>query len=212
MTYPAWATPKRRRALIKLWERTGTRCRQGHLACPLAEHYVAENKRLFTVATDEVHQYVNDDGERVTVESVRLSNAVVTTKTHRHLYQQLSEQLISDWKEADRIVKAEAARQESAELHHAFDDKGWSTRFDPAAKDVFFAQQPAYYLEGMGVSGLTFHKIAKIRVSSSPTRLFVDCPKLTYNMRKKLRRKGIFPPTTDDACRQAAEHYKASMT
>lgn len=212
MNYPSWATPKRRRALARLAVCSANRCLQGHPVCPIAEHYVAENKRLFTVAANVVHQYVDDDGQRVTVEGVKLTTAVVTTKTQERLYDRLSEELIAEWKAYDRTAKAEAARQEGTELHHCFDDKGWGCRFDPAAKDVFFAQQPSHYVEGMGINPLTFHKTAKIRVSSSPVRLFVDCHKLSYNARKYLRRrKGIIAATTEEACQLAAEHYKASL-
>ncbi len=219
MTLPSWATPKRRKSLVKLWELTGNQCLQGHTTCPIREHYRQVETRL-AVAPVEVQvpcvdtqgeKERDDKGEVITYTVWGLRRVPVTTEVHRRLFDHLSEDFIAEWKADDRTARSELARREAADLHHMPDNRGWGRRFDPVDKDLFFARQPSYYPEGIGISGLTFHRVAKVRVASSPIRLFVDCQKLSYNARKKLRRKGIIATTTDDLCRMAAEQYSRSL-
>jgi len=86
---------------------------------------------------------------------------------------------------------------------------------------VFFQQQPDYYLEGVGISGLTFTRIAKVRVPSTPVRLFVDVAdsklpkKLGQNARKRARRQAALQigedKSIDTMCRKAVQHFKDSL-
>jgi hypothetical protein len=48
-----------------------------------------------------------------------------------------------------------------------------------------------YYLEAVGISGLTFTPIAKARVASTPVRLFVDVPRSKRKMSKNARHKAL---------------------
>ncbi|MFA4837459.1 MAG: hypothetical protein WC749_15495, partial [Dehalococcoidia bacterium] len=65
--------------------------------------------------------------------------------------------------------------------------------------------------EGTGVSGLTFRRIARIRIPSAYTRLYVDLPKgkLSRNKKRKLRKQQIQNETEmiDRLCQMAVNDY-----
>jgi len=63
--------------------------------------------------------------------------------------------------------------------------------FNAIARDIFFASQPLYYLEGLGVSGLTFRPFAKVRLASSFIALHVDVGDAMRNESKNKRRKAV---------------------
>ena len=48
------------------------------------------------------------------------------------------------------------------------------TDFNPISREIFYDNQPEYYLEGLGISGITFKPFAKVRLSSSLIALHVD--------------------------------------
>jgi len=136
-------------------------------------------------------------------------------------FQNYIEPVIKGWIAEDKVEQVALWRQEQRRLHHMTDERGWrNQRFDAVAKDVFFQQQPDYYLEGIGISGLTFTRIAKVRVPSTPVRLFVDVAdsklpkKMGQNARKRARRRGLLigeDKSIDSLCRKAVQHFKASL-
>lgn len=91
-------------------------------------------------------------------------------------------------------------------------------RFNAIGRDVFFGQQSQYYLEGLGISGLTFKPFAKVRVASGYVYLFVDIGDTLKGLSKSKRRKGIrygkaLPAAVQDeidqACNRAIRRYLA---
>ncbi len=137
-------------------------------------------------------------------------------------FQNYIEPVIKGWIAEDKVEQVALWRQEQRRLHHMTDERGWrNQRFDPVARDVFFQQQPPYYLEGVGISGLTFTRIAKVRVPSTPVRLFVDVAsskrlkKLGQNARKRLRRRPALlleeDRVIDQLCRAAVKDFKDSL-
>ena len=137
-------------------------------------------------------------------------------------FQNYIEPVIKFWIAEDKVKQAELWRREQLLLHHAPDRRGWrNQRFDPVAKDVFFQQQLPYYLEAIGISGLTFTRIAKVRVPSTNVRLFVDVAKskISKNARHKAKRygKGIGllieeSRTVDQLCSAAVNNFKDSLS
>jgi hypothetical protein len=122
-----------------------------------------------------------------------------------HLYENYWVILKNEWKADDRAEDAALWRVERRLLHAAPLKRGrWKTPFDPVAKDQFFTNRPAFYVEGTGVSGLTFTRVAKIRIAGTRKRLFVPIPKtrgLGKNARKKALRRG------EEAIQLAVQHY-----
>jgi hypothetical protein len=136
-----------------------------------------------------------------------------------YLYENYCDALVKEWVADDRAERAELWRQEQRLLHRLPDERGWrKQRFDPVAKDQFFSQQPQFYLEAVGVSGLTFTRIAKVRIPSTHLRLFVDVAesKVSKHQRRKARRYGIGllteeTRTIDQICSTAVNDFWATL-
>jgi len=81
---------------------------------------------------------------------------------------------------------------------------------------MFYAEQPEYYLEGIGISGLTFRPFAKVRLASSLVQLHIDLGDTLGQVSKAKRRKAIrygkaLPQEVQDAvdgiCNKAVRRY-----
>ena len=57
--------------------------------------------------------------------------------------------------------------------------------------DIFHDQQPIYYREGLGMNGLTLTPFAKVKISSSYMRLYVDLGNSLREVSKNKRRKAV---------------------
>jgi hypothetical protein len=133
-----------------------------------------------------------------------------------HHYEIYVDNLIEDWKADDRAQR-QADWQAEFEARHATHERTYPLhgRFSGIAQDVYFDNQPEYYLEGLGVSGLTFKPFAKLRLASSYIRLYVDLGDTLKPMSKSKRRKalryGKIPHELEDKiqsmCWRAVKHY-----
>ena len=132
-----------------------------------------------------------------------------------HYYEAYINRLIEDWAADDREGCAALLRRERELMHRCPDQRGWGRRFDPIVKERFLESRSSAYVEAVGVSGLTFTRIAKVRVPSSYRRLFVDVAdsKLpSKNQRRKGRRYGLTPKevhTVKELCDLAVKDFIA---
>ena len=133
-----------------------------------------------------------------------------------HHYEGFIEGLIADWKAEDRERRQAEWRALERALHSLAEVKPERGEWNATGKDAFYALQPQYYIEGLGISGLTFRPFAKVRVSSTPVRLFVEIGEavkgVSKNRRRKARRYGkALPPEAqervDNAAWRAVKHY-----
>jgi len=110
------------------------------------------------------------------------------------LYDLKCEQIIDIWQAEDRAQRQAEAKAERKALH-SLGERRYPLRgqFSAIGKDVFYAEQPNHYLEGLGISGLTFKPFAKVRIASSYMRLFVnvDLGNTLKGVSKSKRRKAI---------------------
>lgn len=134
-----------------------------------------------------------------------------------HHYEVYIDALIGDWKSEDR----EQARLEWELERKALHDLGErrypiAGRFNNISYDIWHAQQPAYYLEALGISGITLTPFAKIKLGSSFMRLYVDLGDSLRGASKNQRRKAIrygkvLPKVIDErvaeTIREAVRHY-----
>jgi len=109
-----------------------------------------------------------------------------------HHYEVYIEGLIADWK-ADDHQQDTAEWQEERKQLHSLAERRYPLRgqFSIISKDIFFSEQPLYYLLGLGISGLTFKPFAKVRLSSSYVNLFIDLGDTLKRVSKTKRRKAI---------------------
>jgi len=132
----------------------------------------------------------------------------------RHPY---LEGLIQEWIADDRAQSEAVWRMEQCAMHALHECGRVRGRFNATDREVFFAKQPEYYLDGIGLDCRTFTPFAKIRLASSPQALHVflgdSLRGLSRNRRHKVIRYGKpLPPqfyvVVDSAAAQAVRHYK----
>jgi len=109
----------------------------------------------------------------------------------QHHYEPFIEGLVGDWSAQDRAKRWADWQAERKALHSLGEVGRIKGDFNAIARDIFFASQPLYYLEGLGISGLTFRPFAKVRLASSFIALHVDVGDAMRNESKNKRRKAI---------------------
>ncbi len=137
--------------------------------------------------------------------------------TPEHHYELYSEDLIADWKQADRETAiAEFIAEQRA--MHSLAERPYPLRgqFSAISKEIWGGDQPLFYIQCLGMSGLTLRPYAKVRVSSSFVRLLVDLGDTLRSVSKSKRRKAVrygkpLPLRVEarilQEVRQAVKHY-----
>jgi len=197
MDGPLWARPDRKRLLVRLFLESGGFCVFGHRPCPRPEHHYA------IYAERPIEQWKRDDAT---------------------LYQ-----LWRQWRRGQPNPAREKAAETRAEreaewkalqrrLHHLGERGPLRGRFNATGRDIFYSEQPSYYILGLGISGLTFRPFANIRVASSSVHLHVDLGDALKGVSKAKRRKALrygkalpehAQERVEDACYRAVRHYLA---
>jgi len=125
-----------------------------------------------------------------------------------HHYELFIEGLILDWKADDREARRLEYRLESIRLHSLAEPRQpLRGRFSAISKDIWKSSQPLYYIEGLGISGLTLQPFVRVRLSSSYMRLYVTLGSALRGVSKSKRRKAIrygkpLPKTVEQAINQ----------
>ena len=132
-----------------------------------------------------------------------------------HHYEPYIDSLIKDWSADDRAQDTALWHAEQKQIHCLGERGKTKGEFNAIARDSFFASQPDYYLEGLGISGLTFKPFAKVRLASSYVSLYVDIADALKGVSKSKRRKAIrygripqeIQDRIDQVCDLAVGHY-----
>ena len=125
-----------------------------------------------------------------------------------HHYELFIEGLISDWKADDREARNLEYRLESIRLHSLAEPRQpLRGTFSAISKDIWKSSQPLYYIEGLGISGLTLQPFVRVRLSSSFMRLYVNLGEVLRGVSKSKKRKAIrygkpLPATIEQAINQ----------
>ncbi len=134
-----------------------------------------------------------------------------------HHYTIFSDNLVKDWQADDKNRKQAEWQAERITLH-ALGERKTPIRgtFNNISQDIILANQPLFYLEGIGVNGITFKPFAKIRLANSYMRLYVDLghslQTISKNRKRKAIRYGKILPLDvsrriDSLCYLAVKHY-----
>ena len=134
-----------------------------------------------------------------------------------HHYLNFIEGLIADWKASDRAQDSAEWEAERQRLH-SLGERRYPLRgqFSNISQDIFFGNQPLYYLVGLAVSGVTLSPFAKVRISSSYVNLYIELGQSLKGVSKNRKRKAIrygkpLPPEyrrkVEQVCREAVRHY-----
>jgi len=109
-----------------------------------------------------------------------------------HHYEVYIEGLIDDWKAEDR-EQAKLDWEAESKAIHSLGERKYPIRgrFSNIAKDIFFDKQPLFYLEALGMSGLTLQPFAKVKIASSYFHLYIDLGDSLKATSKNQKRKAI---------------------
>jgi hypothetical protein len=127
------------------------------------------------------------------------------------------EQLLKEWRKADKQIEYAELEAERKQLHSLGERRTpLRGRFNNISREIYYPRQPQYYLEGLGISGLTFKPFAKIQLANSYTHLYVDIGNALKAVSKSKRRKAIrygkplpksVTSNVDDICNRAVRRY-----
>ncbi len=109
-----------------------------------------------------------------------------------HHYEFFVDELVADWKALDREQRLAIEFAEQIALHR-LGEKRYPLRgqFSSISQVIYGDRQPLYFVESLGISGLTLKPFAKVRISSSYMRLFIDLGNALKPVGKVKRRKAI---------------------
>jgi hypothetical protein len=215
---PQWSTPERRKHLVKLAVRARQSngfCAFGHQDCTVPEHSYYD--RLLVEHTDTSYTLIglhNGDSVPMMVKRDYVRSEIVLDDKGNLVEGPYLKGLIDFWKAEDRERRSYEWELEQRQLNDGTYGK-YGSRFDPVARDAFFANRPEYYLVAMGVNPLTHRRVALVRVPSTFVHLFVDCGggtvrEVSKHAKRKAKRygkAGAYYQTVHDRCTRAIRHY-----
>lgn len=128
---------------------------------------------------------------------------LITGEFYNPVFEARIKPLVKDWVAADR-EQANAEWEAEQKRIHSLGEKVLPLRgrFSAVARSIYHDAQPLYYLVGLGMSGVTKHPFAKVRLASSYEVLHIDLGDslrpLSKNKRHKIiRYGGNFPIESD---------------
>jgi hypothetical protein len=221
---PKWATNERQAQLLDLWAKYGNRCLLGHTACMEFEHYLYHKpKPLFGIKPKPIkcvdrhgNPILGNDGQPLWTVEYKLIPDWVTNPEVIRLYDLKLTEVVEDWVKEDRQAKA-YERKAIARLLHTIPEVGaLRGQFNAISRDIYHESQPTYFIECLGISGLTFKPFAKVRIASSYVRLHVDLKAPLANVSKNRKRKYLrygkglpieVQKEVELTCNKAIAHY-----
>lgn len=137
----------------------------------------------------------------------------------QHHYECFIDDLIADWKADDRQQALAELEVERIALH-SLGERRYPLigRFNAISQTIYADNQPLYFIQGLGISGLTFKPFAKVRISSSFMRLYIDLGDTLKRVSKARRRKAVrygkplpvqIEKTINGIVREAVRHFFA---
>jgi hypothetical protein len=218
MAKPQWATPERQRHLVHLWQKYIQYCLLGHRLCPYLDHFMTRDVTMVWQSEFKEQEGMDSSGNRTgKMLTVRKTRKVpfYSEEYPQRLYNKVADAAKDSWKAEDRDRRSFEHYLEQQPLNDGTYGK-YGSRFDPVARDAFFATRSEYYLVGIGVSALTHKRVALIRVPSTSVHLFVDCgdtvQEVSKHAKRKMKRYGKVPAndkTIDQKCKQAVRAWYA---
>ena len=190
MSQPKWVTPDRQALLVKLFLESQSFCLYGHSPCfgtlERKEIAVCRWGKFCLNPTGEGKpcRFKPDDGKpHLPCQAHHVIKLIwhcgygdyPCYKPYECHYELVARRLVRDWVSDDRSQRLAKSQEERKRLHALAEPREpIRGRFNTVSREIIMADQPAYYLDGLGISGLTFKPFAKVRVASSYMRLFVD--------------------------------------
>ncbi len=225
MSKAKWSTPERQTHLVKLFIENGLRCQQGHINCPILEHYLHTESKLTSVAKaievqcyDESGNVLRDVNGNTLYLTVYQSIPVIETKQSLLTkYELLSEAYIDNCIADDRQRTQAEWKKERYQLHTLHEKrKPLRGKFSAISSEIWRSTQPIYYLENIGIDALRMKPYAKVRMAGSYFHLYIDLGDSLKGISKNRKRKAIryhkalpsqFNDRVSDTIMRAVNHY-----
>jgi hypothetical protein len=101
------------------------------------------------------------------------------------------QRIIGYWKLDDREAKQALWEVERKAIHSLNERNYKAGRFGSVSSVIFHESQPLYYIDGLGMSGITLKPFVKVKLSSSYTHLYIDLGESLRKVSKNRKRKAI---------------------
>ena len=200
MTIPKWSTPNRQTQLLKLWELFGNKCLLGHSVCDNPAHYAYIDTKAVVVGKAEVipclrfdgTPLLDSDGKQLMLTVYHPVKSYISQVEYIRLYDLKEREAIRDWKEGDRR-QARLDWQSERKALHCLGETRQPLRgqFNNISRDIWHDKQPLFYLEGLGISGLTCKPFAKVKIGSSYMHLYIHLGDSLRGISKNRKRKAM---------------------
>ena len=106
-------------------------------------------------------------------------------------YEAEIQRIMSYWKLDDREAR-QALWEVERKAIHALNEKPYHNgRFGSVSSVIWHETQPLYYIEGLGMSGLTLTPFIKVKLASTYNHLYIDLGDSLRTISKNRRRKAI---------------------
>ena len=101
------------------------------------------------------------------------------------------QRIMTYWKVDDREAK-QALWEAERKVIHSLNERAYHNgRFGSVSSVIFHESQPLYYIDGLGMNGLTCKPFVKVKLSSSYNHLYIDLGDSLRTISKNRRRKAI---------------------
>lgn len=101
------------------------------------------------------------------------------------------QRIMSYWKLDDREAR-QALWEAERKAIHALNEKPYHNgRFGSVSSVIWHETQPLYYIESLGMSGLTLTPFIKVKLASTYNHLYIDLGDSLRTISKNRRRKAI---------------------
>ena len=142
---------------------------------------------------------------------------LLTGEIYNDEYNEYIQRLIKCWVEDDRD-EANSLWERERKTLHTLNEKRLPLRgrFNNVSSVIWHEQQPIYYMESIGVNGLTCQPFAKVKMASSYYHLYIDLGDSLKTVSKHRKRKAIrynkpLPSSIDELIKNkialAVKHY-----
>ena len=200
MSKAKWITPERQNHLVELFIENGLKCQQGHINCPILEHYLHLETKVSSVARG-VEKLCYDGNGNVLKDKqgndlyITVFQSVPVIETKQSLltkYELQSETCIDNWQADDKQRKQAEWEKERYQLHTLHEKrKPLRGKFSAVSSAIWRETQPIYYLESIGIDALRMKPYAKVKMSGSYFHLFIDLGDSLRELSKNRKRKAI---------------------
>ena len=174
---PRWVKPDRQGYLVELFVRDGLKCQQGHINCPIVEHYLHTRYKVSSVSQAVYVPCSEEDGTPIKdkqgnqlyitiYKPIPVIEAKLSLKT---LYESESDSVIHNWRIDDKEAIQSQWLAEQKAIHSLGERQTSHLRgkFSTVSSYIWHSTQPLFYLEAIVIDGLRLKPFAKVKLAGS---------------------------------------------